>query len=76
MIEKNVKTLINKHNSFFANVEFHNIQYEIINTDIYDSIINFSNVDQILTDTSFIELRIDNLLENMSFRNNINSFIT
>lgn len=69
----NVKTLINKHNSFFANVEFHNIQYEIINTDIYDSIINFSNVDQILTDTSFIELRIDNLLENMSFRNNINS---
>ena len=69
----NVKTLINKYNTFFVNVEFHNIQYDIINSDIYDSIINFINVDQILTDTSFIELRIDDLLENMTFRNNINN---
>lgn len=69
----NIKTLINKYNNFFVNVQFHNIQYEIINYNIYDSIKNFNNVDQILTDTSFIELRIDNLLENMSFRNNINN---
>ena len=69
----NVKTLINKYNSFFVNVEFHNMQYDIINSNIYDSIINFTNVDQILTDTSFIELRIDNLLENMTFRNNIDN---
>ena len=65
----NIRLLINKYNDFMQNIDFHNISYDIIQNN-YTSIINFNDVNKIMTDASAIEINIDNLINSMELRYN------
>lgn len=65
----NIRLLINKYNDFMQNIDFHNTSYNIIQN-TYTSIINFNDVNKIITDASAIEINIDNLLNSMEIRYN------
>jgi hypothetical protein len=72
----NIRLLIDKYNSFMENIDFHNISYDIIQNN-YTSIINFNDVNKMLTDASAIEININNLLNTMELRyNNQHSIYT
>ena len=54
------------------NIDFHNVSYNLIQNN-YSSIINFNDVDKILTDASYIEININNLLKNINLKYNNNN---
>jgi hypothetical protein len=65
----NIRLLINKYNDFMENIDFHNISYAVIQNN-YTSIINFNDINKIMTDASAIEINIDNLINSFEVRYN------